>query len=217
MSFLLYGIVANTAQFTLAAELQLIKTHRLAAVVAPCGTTISREPDKVLAYGKHIAHIHQQTTLIPVRYGSVLSDASAVITHLQSQQAHYSNRLMLLHDCEEMGIRIVLDAQATSDSSTNPVPRPPESGHAYLLARKQAYAIPEQATQQAALLNHSLAGLYRQQQEELSLFNGQHTYLLSYLVARTELATFCRQFYRLADDIKNSFISGPWPPYHFAN
>jgi hypothetical protein len=92
------------------------------------------------------------------------------------------------------------------------------SGHNYLLARKRAYAIPEQAEQQAGLLNAALAGLYRQHCAAISIFNGQRTYLLSYLVPRTELQTFLERLNALADcSASLGFISGPWPPYNFAS
>jgi hypothetical protein len=89
----------------------------------------------------------------------------------------------------------------------------PISGYDYLLARKRVYAVPEHIEQQAILLNNALVGLYRQQRAELSVFNGRRTYLLSYLVPRTELALFRE---RLNEMTEHHFISGPWPPYNFS-
>jgi hypothetical protein len=211
MSLLLYGIIAEDVPVLLEPELHLIKAAGLAAVVKRCDMEISREPAIVLAYGEQITQIHQQTTLIPIRYGSVLANEAEVVQHLQNHAPHYQTRLIALADCEEMGIRLLLETTENHAAKTS-------SGLAYLLARKRAYAVPESAEQQAALLNQGLAGLYRQHCTELGVFNGQPTYLLSYLVSRTDLPAFRECLYALAEGIKeNGFISGPWPPYNFAN
>ncbi len=216
MSLLLYGIIADDdAPLVIEPTMRLIKAAGLAAIVTFCEAEISREPALVLAFGDQVMRIHQQTTVIPMRYGSVLVDEGEVINHLHEQQARYQTRLAELDNCEEMGIRITLDLTADNDVITKPLHA---SGHNYLLARKRAYAIPEQAEQQTLLINKALAGLYRQHCAALSVFNGQHTYLLSYLVPRTGLPEFRERFNALAASITDpGFISGPWPPYNFTS
>ncbi len=208
MSLLLYGIVFEDTLLTIDPELQIITAAGLAAVVKANDTEISREPAVVIAYGEQINRIHQQTTLIPIRYGSELANENEVIQHLISNALHYQTRLAELVDCEEMGIRLPIDSLEDNQVSK------PISGYDYLLARKRVYAVPEQTEQQATVLNNALAGLYRQQCAELSVFNGRRTYLLSYLVPRTELPLFRE---KLRDLIDSSFISGPWPPYNFTH
>jgi hypothetical protein len=213
-ALLLYGIVTEDAQIIIEPTMQLIKAAGLAAIVKASETEISREPAIVLAFGEQVMRIHQQTTLIPMRYGSVLVDEDTVIQHLLDHEARYQTRLAELDNCEEMGIRLSLGL-ATDDAITTPQH---VSGHNYLLARKRAYAIPEHAEQQATLLNDALAGLYRQHCAAISVFNGQRTYLLSYLVPRTELPAFRDRLNTLADSMADlGFISGPWPPYNFAS
>ena len=208
MSLLLYGIVFENAPLTIDSDLQIINAAGLAAIVKTNDTDINREPAVVIAYGEQITRIHQQTTLIPVRYGSELANEHDVIQHLTNHAAHYQTRLAELTDCEEMGVRLPIDSIEDNQASK------PISGYDYLLARKRAYAVPEQVEQQATLLNNALAGLYRQHCAELSVFNGQRTYLLSYLVPRTQLILFRERLSKLTD---NSFISGPWPPYNFSH
>ncbi|WP_262965761.1 GvpL/GvpF family gas vesicle protein [Methylobacter psychrophilus] len=216
MSLLLYGIIADDdAQLVVEPTMRLIKAAGLAAIVTVCEVEISREPALVLAFGDQVMHIHQQTTVIPMRYGSVLVDEDSVINHLHEHEADYQTRLAELDNCEEMGIRITLDLTAEDEVIAKPLQ---VSGYNYLLARKRAYAIPEKAERQAILINNALSGLYRQHCAALSVFNGQHTYLLSYLVPRTVLPEFCERLNALAESIADlGFISGPWPPYNFAS
>ncbi|WJV54114.1 GvpL/GvpF family gas vesicle protein [Prodigiosinella aquatilis] len=222
MSLLLYGIVAEDTQLTLEPDgtpyageepMQLIKAATLAALVKPCEADVSREPAAALAFGQQIMHVHQQTTIIPIRYGCVLADEYAVTQHLLNHEAHYQTQLVELENCDEMGIRLSLVS-----AEDNAVTTPQASGLDYLRSRKLAYAVPEHAERQAALLNNAFAGLYRRHCAEISMFNGQRTYLLSYLVPRTELQAFRDQFNALADNMTDiGFISGPWPPYNFAS
>ncbi|WP_104424685.1 GvpL/GvpF family gas vesicle protein [Methylobacter tundripaludum] len=212
-ALLLYGIVAEDAPLAAEHGMQLIKAAKLAAIVKSGEPEISHESAVVLAFGEQVMRIHQQTALIPMRYGSVLADEYAVTQHLLNHEEGYRTRLAMLANCEEMGIRLPLDS-----ASDNAVTMPQVSGHDYLLGRKRAYAVPEHVEQQATLLNNALTGLYRQHCAEISVFNGQRTYLLSYLVPRTELQAFRDKLNALADSITDiGFISGPWPPYNFAS
>lgn len=212
-ALLLYGIIAEDAQLAAEPEMQLIKAAKLAAIVKPSEPEISHESAVVLAFGEQVMRIHQQTALIPMRYGSVLADEYAVTQHLLNHEEGYRTRLVELADCEEMGIRLPLDL-----ATDNVVTTPQISGYNYLLRRKRAYAVPEHVEQQATLLNNALTGLYRQHCAAISVFNGQRTYLLSYLVPRTELQAFRDKLNALADSITDiGFISGPWPPYNFAS
>jgi len=211
MSLLLYGIIAEDVVIDLGCPLWTINVEGLAAIVMTLETEISREPTFVLAYGERVTRLHQQTTLIPMRYGSVLADKSAVEQHLLEQQVHYQARLNALDNCEEIGVRLLIDDTAEAIVTSVPV-----SGFQYLLARKHAYELPASVEQQVDLLNTALAGFYRQHSAEQSVFNGQRTYLLSYLVPRAQLETFFESLTAVLKTTKESItVSGPWPPYNF--
>jgi|TARA_B110000503_G_scaffold116292_1_gene175280 hypothetical protein len=211
MSLLLFGIIASQYSSPIDADLRLIKFEGLTALVKASDAELSRESSAVMAYGDQIMRIHQQTTLIPVRYGSLLADEQEVIKHLTEYSAHYHSLLAKLDDCEEVGIRMTL---IDNDNETN---AQQASGQAYLLARKHVYSVPELAAQQETLINHTLAGLYREHRASLSLFNGQRTYLLSYLVPRATLMQFKEGYFDLAAGMgANVTLSGPWPPYNFS-
>ena len=214
MSFLLYGIINEASSLAIEPTFTLIKSAELAAVAKACENEVSREPALVLAYGEKVMNIHQQTTLIPMRDGSILADEETIKVHLQDNQSRYQARLVELNNCEEMGVRLLLEPFSDSDTS----PQQPVSGLSYLQARKRAYAIPEQAEQQAVFLEDVLSGLYRQHCAAISVFNGQQTYLLSYLVPRSNLPAFRERLNSVVKSITNlGSISGPWPPYNFAN
>lgn len=212
MSLLLFGIITGQSTITLDADLRLIQSERLAALVTTNDAELSRESAAVMEYGDKIMRIHQQTTLIPMRYGSLLADEDDVIKHLKDHADHYHALLLKLSDCEEVGIRITLKNREDETVA------PQSSGQAYLLARKSIYSVSELATQQETLINNALAGLYREQRAMLSVFNGQRTYLLSYLVPRATLESFKSEYSKLTISAGEQVIlSGPWPPYNFVD
>lgn len=213
MSFLLYGIVAEDGLAEgLADPLVSIPCAGLAAVAAACDHA-GQELETVLAFGNVIERIHRRTTIIPVRYGTLLPDEAAVTERLSVAADHYRGLLAELEGCEEMGIRLPM-AKPTIDS--HPI-RPAASGRDYLQSLRRKYSATEQAENAAAALDAALAGLYRKQRAEAGLFNGEPMYLASYLVPRDRLDAFLRKLDELADcgNFKG-LISGPWPPYNFA-
>jgi hypothetical protein len=211
MSLLLFGIIAGENLNPIDSDLRRIQSEGLTALVKVSDAELNRESSAVIAYGDQIMRIHQQTTLIPARYGSLLADEQEVTKHLINHAAHYHTLLAKLDDCEEVGIRMTLP------ESENEADAPQASGQAYLLARKNVYSVPELAAQQETLINHTLAGLYRDHRATLSLFNGQRTYLLSYLVPRATLIQFKTGYFDLAASLGgNATLSGPWPPYNFS-
>ena len=210
MSWLLYGVLAKNAAVTVPEKLQKIDAESLSAIVQIGETELSLASETVLAYGEKIAFIHQQTAFIPMRYGSVLASQETVLAHLAEFAERYHERLKMLDNCDEFGIRLPLETLETEKSHAG--------GLHYLLARKRAYSLPEKVEQQATFVNETLAGLYRQVHASESFFNGQRTYLLSYLVPRSQLSRFQHQVSLLQNSLPaNAIFSGPWTPYTFTS
>ena len=213
MSLLLYGIVAeNAVPADFDESLLLIPADGLTAVTACCEQA-DTDVESVLAFGNIVERIHQRTTIIPVRYGSLLPDEAAVIEHLAEKSSHYLNLLMEMEGCVEMGIRLPMAAPEPDIFPAIKV----TSGHDYLLARKRKYSAAEQAEKEAAALDFALTGLYRKRCGEAGLFVNQPMYLVSYLVPRNQLDAFRAKLDGLFEaGTHRGIISGPWPPYNFA-
>jgi hypothetical protein len=214
MSLLLYGIIYAQDKPDRDTTLSVIKAGKLSAIVAASPQILSREPLDVLAYGQCIQAIHQQVTIVPMRYGSILADEDAVKDHLHENKRHYRKRLNELNQCDEIGIRLTINVEPDS----HPMPHKSLSGLHYLLERKRAQSLPLHIEQLADLLNTTLLGLYKEHSADMSVFNGQQTYLISYLVPRIYLTSFMNRLNNIRPDLLMlCSVSGPWPPYSFAN
>ena len=213
MNLLLYGIVAEQSlpvDFDI--SFILIHSSGLTAVTKLCDQA-NQDVESVLAFGKAVEIIHQLTTIIPIRYGSLLPDQEAVIEHLTEKAEHYHQTLAELNGCDEMGIRLPM---ATPEPNSHPTKKP-TSGHEYLQSIRRKYAATEQAEKESAKLDLALAGLYRKRCGEAGLFANQPMYLISYLVPRSQLDAFRAKLDNLLETGTDKVIvSGPWPPYNFA-
>ena len=152
-------------------RLTMLQSPPLGAIVGELPTSGSlAQPATadLLAFGKVIAYVHAQQTIVPLRFGGVLSDEVAVRRHLADNVAGYQQLLDRLRDTEELAVRLTGDEQPALTTTPGPAAseKPAGSGTAYLRAlqarhaqadKRQAIAKGRADWLRAALLPHVLA------------------------------------------------------------
>jgi hypothetical protein len=135
--------------------------------------------------------------------------------------------LSRLDGLAEMGIQFAANAShagSTGASTADPETSPHgtvRSGISYLLSKKQYYGdadrMTEQRNQVANAVCKTLSGLFVRHKVELPS-RGTHVVSLYFLVPRTSVELF-REAGRqcLKDGSMKLVVSGPWPPYNFAD
>ncbi len=206
-------------------------THRhLGAAVSRIGPTdLTPDLTRVRAYERVVNSYHRQGTVIPLRYGCVVSQETQVIELLDEYNPQYESLLHELEGCVEMGLRVLLPAAAPgipagSREIAGPpppaTPAPPERlGLAYITARKAHYAHQDRWTEEYRQVSDrclaQFAGMFVKYQTEapstrlpvLSLY---------FLIPRPVVETFRRAFRQLTEtESARLLLSGPWPPYNF--
>ena len=206
-------------------------THRrLSAAVSRIGPTdLAPDLTRVRAYERVVNSYHRQGTVIPLRYGCVVSQETRVIELLDEYNPQYESLLQELEGCVEMGLRVLLPAAAPgipagSREIAGPLPlappAPPERlGLAYLTARKAHYAHQDRWTEEYRQVSDrclaQLAGLFVKYKTEAP---SSRLPLLSlyFLIPRRAVETFRRAFRQLTEtESARLLLSGPWPPYNF--
>ncbi len=189
---------------------------------------------RVRAYERVVLSYHRQGTVIPLRYGCVVSQESQVIQVLDEQGPQYEALLQELEGCVEMGLRVLLPAASLGAvSSGGPGdcrqvagPQPPAPGAvpdrlglAYLTARQAHYDHQDRWTneyrQAADRCRAQFAGLFVKSKTEAP---SPRLPLLSlyFLVPRPAVASFRQAFRHLTEtESVKLLLSGPWPPYNF--
>jgi hypothetical protein len=202
-------------------------THgELAAVVSSVAepawvATPTRE--ELLEYERVIHSRHAVADVVPMRFGSVLSDEEAVRAHLEEQRAAYLRALTRVSGCVEMGARalISLPPPVTPEESAKPALR---SGVDYLKARQRRYSAETRLRDHCAALEQALlskvAPLCREHRSELTSPRSAEPALCSlyFLVPRDQMSAF-RAALSSIPDIGHTelMLSGPWPPFNFVD
>ncbi len=206
-------------------------THRrLGAAVSGIGPAdLAPDLTRVRAYERVVNSYHRQGTVIPLRYGSVVSQETQVIELLDEYNQQYESLLQELEGCVEMGLRILLPAASpglppgSRELAGPPPPAPPgppeRLGLTYLTARKAHYAHQDRWTEEyrqvADRCLAQFAGLFVKSKTEAP---SPRLPLLSlyFLIPRPAVVAFRRAFRQLTEtESARLLLSGPWPPYNF--
>jgi hypothetical protein len=174
------------------------------------------------AYASTVATLHARETVLPLRFGSFHASPASLDDWLRVRSDEWRELLDQVEGCHEMGLRVLLDPPDF-------VPRPPPSlarsdrpGTAYLEAAKArraaSGALEEQAARVTDQLLEALAGIFRQATVEDPRPGRERLVSLACLVPRSGVDIFRRTIERLRPRTPGKLLlSGPWPPYSFAD
>jgi hypothetical protein len=220
----------------------LISCKGLGAVVSEtplfCGnetrSLLSPDISRILEYEKVVESFHNDSTVIPMRYGSLFENESRIVQHLEERREQYEAMLRELDNCVEMGIRVLIPSlEGGNGEKESPVTRfaildsnTPDSGLRYLKNRMACYARQEQlAEKNRSVIEQcrtAFSGLYVQcRSEDTSAALYQRMLCkplvsMYFLVPRTQLEPFRSAFRQLCSTRSAKLLlSGPWPPYNF--
>jgi len=159
------------------------------------------------------------STVLPVRFGTVLADKAAVQATLAAHYSHFVTNLDRVRGRVELGLRVLWDnndCPIDKDDRT----RVAGSGRAYLLARMQeerrAHAWRQRGEALAAELDGPLADLAVESTHQV-LVTPRLLLTAAYLVERRVVVPFQRRVETLngAYPGLRFLCTGPWPPYSF--
>ena len=216
MKYLLYGIVERD----LAASppgTRLLAAEGLAAAVSAV-----EEPGpppsvaSLLAFERVVEAIHARQAVIPLRYGCVMEDESAVLGLLEDHRQEYQAQLARLPGMTEMGIRVLWPARAEVLPGHLLSP-----GARYLASLRNRYpSAPPLAGEEAQLADGIIASLSdcsAEQRREASSSSQRRLLSLYFLTPKSGVERFRSEARRICPPSgAKLLLSGPWPPYNFA-
>jgi hypothetical protein len=236
MSYLLYCIFGTSARRDLGlpagigGQPVLVVAHNglSAALSELAESDLVPDISQTLAYERVVEHFFREQTVIPLRYGCQLENASEVISLLEDHHGEYQMLLGDLEGLNEMGIRVLLkSSEAGTKTDTSPVP--PEtfrgtcnSGTAYLAAKRQRFLDLDRAGLDQRLLVDELCGplsdLFVRRRVESPDLTRSRLLSLYFLVPRASVESFRRAARHLHSKASvKLLLSGPWPPYNFVD
>jgi len=218
MKYLLYGIVErDSAGDPPEPGTCLLAAHGLAAAVSAVEET-SAPPSvaSLLAYEKVVEAIHARQAVIPLRYGCVMENESAVVRLLEDHRQEYGAQLARFLGMTEMGIRVLWPPRAGVLPAI-----PPSPGAAYLASLRSRYnsanALDGEEGQLADRIAGCLSGCFTGQRREASSSSQRRLLSLYFLTSKTGVERFRTQARKICPPSgAKLLLSGPWPPYNFA-
>lgn len=177
---------------------------------------------QLLAYARVIEALHRQCPVLPMRFGCLFENGKELCDFLHKRQAIFQPRLRELDGCSEISVR-VMHADGPGEESKPPsIVELKNTGAAYLAARRASYLLREHQSQKTTLLGDKLRqafqGLFRAFRTDQYADKGGSVVSFHFLVSSENTDPFRAAFhqFQLESSLKVR-LSGPWPPYNFAN
>lgn len=180
----------------------------LLAVLGECPTPLPEDPEALLSYEHTVERLMDQETVLPARYGTVLTADAAVTELLGRRGDRLAATLQRVRGAVELGVR----AEWPAD------PAPAHSGgeHAGSEYMRHRLELRRRARELAAEIDAAVGDLARERAERTPPGRDNQV-SLAYLVPRERMAEFGERCARLAETVSGATIvcTGPWPPYSF--
>jgi hypothetical protein len=193
----LYAITDDPAEP--APPLRAIRCDGLTALAAPAEPQ-RLSSDALWRHEEVVESLMEQHDLLPVRFGTLLEDESALTRALAGRGAELAAALERVRGAVELAVR----ARERRPVEAPPLPR--DDGRAYMRAKAGR-------AEAARLVHDPLACLAR----DSVVRSGPEPLRAAYLVERDALDSFVSMVGRLqqAQSGLDILCTGPWPPYSF--
>jgi hypothetical protein len=200
------------------AALRNLAYRGIVAVVSPLTTAeVPLTEDNLWQHEAIVEVLMADRAVLPVRFGTVLSNKAAVQNVLAAHYADFVASLDRVRGRVELGLRVLWNSEIQNPKSKI---QNPNSGRAYLMARleeeRQARAWRQRAEALAEELHASLAQLAAESTQQV-LVTPRLLLTAAYLVERDRVTVFQREVEALstAYPALRFLCTGPWPPYNF--
>jgi hypothetical protein len=206
------------------AEVRLLQAGDFSVLVSPfAGDTVPINRENVLAHSAVARSLLEQTTPLPLRFGALVTEEQ-VRNFVAARHNALKERLDLVRECVEMSVKIMsrannLKQEQLEEQNSEPQDKP---GTAFLLEKRRelrgSEARTAEAQQLAAWLDRQIGEFVQRTHIDTNLTD-KLLLAASHLVERGVMEQYRARLKeaRLERPDLNFLVSGPWPPYSFAN
>jgi Gas vesicle synthesis protein GvpL/GvpF len=189
------------------APLSTVAHDGLAFVWAPAPTTTELSPELLWRHEELLEKLMEDRDLLPVRYGTRLSDEADAARALRERHHELALALDRVRGAVELSVRVI-------GTGREPPPAEGMSGTEYLRAREQTSA----ARASALRAVHEPLSLSARAGSERAPRAAGELVRAAYLVDREAVQEFTSMVTRLqAEQPRLRLLcTGPWPPYSFS-
>jgi len=199
---------------------QIAKFEDLSALVSVCRSDAFQVTRKnALAHHEVVRSITQQTTPLPARFGTLVT-VQQLQNYVSTHRPAIKAKLAHVRGRAEMNVRMIANKDPLQKSKNEDAPGP---GTAFLLEKRKEILSEEaevaQKNQLSAWLREKLGDLIKE--EKISV-NSSETVILAkadHLIERVDVQEYRTRMAQAVEERPEVrfMVSGPWPPYSFAN
>lgn len=208
---LLYAVAAGDTDSTAATDGTPVQAHRCDGVtvfVEPVAQAPERSTREVFAFGRVLHQLWSHLPVLPVRFGTVVSDETELDQLVAEHESAWTERLTAVAGRSECIVHLPQPSGAVD--STDKADRAEQTGADYLRRRAAEVRSHDQETSEL--------------KELLSPYAPEITILpqvrpgearLSVLIADEFVEAACAAVERWATNGSGAIVTGPWPPFSF--
>jgi hypothetical protein len=205
------------------APVRLLRMENLVVLVSDLdmdAVPVTRE--HALTHAAVVHSILDQTTPLPFRFGTLVNEQQ-LKNYISARKPALDTKLEMVRGCVEMSVKIIWDF------SDDDQPEPPkkyedkQGAGAMFLAEKRREILGDerraaQAEEISTWLQENLNPLARDKQVTVRP-GGKLVLSAAHLVERSKIGSYREKVARLREErpVLHFLLSGPWPPYTFAN
>ena len=187
-------------------RLEIIRGKLAAVIVEESSERVSATSDESRAFAEIICDLATTTSMLPIRFPTMLPTRSAVLAELQANEAAWHGRLTELDGLSEVVIRAQgPEADPELDSASG------SSGTTYLMNRAAVIHRREASVAE-------ISELVRPWARDVKVLHSQQGVRIACLVPDADVPqlTAAVSTWQQAGNDRQAVVSGPWPVFSFA-
>lgn len=207
-----------------AAPVRLLKIENVVVLVSDVSTeTVPVTREHALAHAAVVRSVLDQTTPLPFRFGTTVTEEQ-LRNYISARRPALETKLETVRGCVEMSVKIIWVISDDNEPEASETNQHNEQGAgATFLAEKRREILGDErraakANEVSTWLRESLSGLLR---DELVTVRPGEKLVLSaaHLIERSKIRQYREKIAKLRESRSDLhfLLSGPWPPYTFAN
>ena len=196
---------------------RVLKIEDISVLVSDC-EAVQVTQENMLAHAAVVRSVFTRTTPMPFRFGTLAAEQQ-LRSFITTNKHALANKLAHLRGCVEMDLKTTWQSSNSSPPEPNPAPGP---GTAFLLEKRRELVGDEQTAAQCTELSAILRGELRSliKDEKINLPTSDKALVKVYhLVESPKLKEYqekVQELRRKRPELQ-LVVTGPWPPYSFAN
>jgi hypothetical protein len=208
----------NSVSGVSAAAVRVLKIDDISVVASDC-EAVQVTQENMLAHAAVVRSAFSRATTIPFRFG-ILTTEQQLQSFVTNNKQAIANKLAHLCGCVEMDLKTTWQSSNSAPSKPDPVGGP---GAAFLREKRRELLGDEQAAAHRAelsgILQTELGSLIKDEKISLQPYGKGGPAKVFHLVEGSKIKEYRQKVQELREkrpDLQLE-VSGPWPPYSFAN